>query len=173
MVYARRGGGGINWNKLDERVKLHVPRGKKAIFEARLPIFISVKIEVWSTVAKWKSFGVKSRDRFSISNGRCDILVNESWDHRDPPQKSEIPRRCGSRRPPSKVKRRERKEQSETGMGEKGGTKGRGWERMGGKRIKVFRSRKLFMAATFTVFFVAAVNEARFLITPGCSMILL
>lgn len=38
---------------------------------------------------------------------------------------------------------------------------------MGGKRIKVFRSRKLFMAATFTVFFVAAVNEARFLITSG------
>jgi len=177
MVYARRGGDGINWNKLDEISWTHkTPRakGKKAIFEACLPIFISVKMEIWGTVARWKSFGVKSRDRFSISNGRCDILVNESWDHRDPPQKSEIPRRCGSQRPPSKVKRRERKEQSETGMGERGMVqRGRGWERMGGKRIKVFRSRKLFMAATFTVFFVAAVNEARFLITLGCSMILL
>lgn len=44
---------------------------------------------------------------------------------------------------------------------------------MGGKRIKVFRSRKLFIAVAFTVFFVAVVNEARFLITLGCSMILL
>jgi len=39
---------------------------------------------------------------------RCDIPVNESWNHRDPSQKSGIPRRCDSDHIEGEEKRKEK-----------------------------------------------------------------
>lgn len=63
--------------------------------------------------------------------------------------------------------KRERERDSESGCGAKR-AKADGW-----KTNKSFSILKTFYSFAFTVFFVAAVNEARFLITLGCSMILL
>lgn len=169
MVYARRGGGGeINWNKLDARVKT-LRNGKRGnIFEARVPFFIRVEMEVLRDESH-SALKAETDSQFPTA----DVIFSskrELGSQRATTKERDSPPWWGSdhHRRWRGVKGTARRSRDET----KGGG-GKGWERMGGKRIKVFRSRKLFMAATFTVFFVAAVNEARFLITPGCSMILL
>ena len=131
-------------------------------------------MEVWNTFARWKSFGVKSRDRFSISNGSISKMWYSSkrelesqrsiTKERDsPPVWQRSHRRWRGEKRKSKIrqgwKREEwyKEEEDENGWME--------------------NEQKFFDPENFLwpllLFFIAAINEVRFLIMPGCSMILL